>query len=310
MWWLRKKKFSPQEGDTSFVDTSGGIPTSESTPSADESTDSDVNWTQLDKDFTQADMGEELAVEGDSEIIPESVEPAPAAASAPAAAPTTPATSPTPAPVVAPTETPPVAAPTPAATTPAAPPAEASPTPDYAAWRAQRETDLAAQMYSISDEDASKLLTEPETVLPRMAARMHMEVMESTVRAMQHLLPRMMQSIQHNEQREISAKSFFQTANPDLADPSFEPAIMEMGQVYRRLNPSASPEQAAQAIGNLVRASLGIAMPVQSTQAAPSAPVVPVVPFTPARGGPGGALAGGAKDSWGQLADEFLAEDN
>lgn len=310
MWWLKKRKFAPQGDETSFVDTTGGAAAGEPAPSADESTDSEVNWTQLDDAFTQVDMGEDLTVEGDSEVIPANTEPAPAVAPTPTAAPATPAASPTPAPVAAPTETPPVVTPTPAAPTPAAPPVEASPTPDYAAWRAQRETDLAAQMYSISDEDASKLLTEPETVLPRMAARMHMEVMESTVRAMQHLLPRMMQSIQHNEQREISAKSFFQTANPDLADPSFEPAIMEMGQVYRRLNPNASPEQAAQAIGNLVRASLGIAMPVQSTQAAPSAPVVPAVPFTPARGGPGGALASGAKDSWGQLADEFLAEDN
>ena len=85
---------------------------------------------------------------------------------------------------------------------------------------------------------------------------------------------------------------------------------MEMGQVYRRLNPTASPEQAAQAIGNLVRASLGIAMPAQAAPAPTSAPAAPVVPFVPARGGPGGAVVGGSKDSWGQLADEFLAEDN
>ena len=53
MWWLKKRKFAPQGDETSFVDTSGGAPTSESAPSADESTDSDVNWTQLDEDFTQ-----------------------------------------------------------------------------------------------------------------------------------------------------------------------------------------------------------------------------------------------------------------
>ena len=314
MWWLRKKKFAPQGDETSFVDTSGGVPASESATPAEEPTGSDVNWSQLDKDFSQEDLDPGTTVEGDLEVVPgagDVVEPTPGVTppATPAVAPT-PTATPTPPADTPPVQTPAVETPAPVAPTPSAPQVEPSPLPDYAAWRSQRETDLAAQTYSITDEDASKLLTEPETVLPRMAARMHMEVMESTVRVMQIMLPRLMQSVQQTEQREISAKSFFQTANPDLADPRLEPAIMEMGQVYRRLNPAASPEQAAQAIGNLVRASLGIAMPAQAAPAPASAPAVPVVPFVPARGGPGGAVAGGQKDSWGQLADEFLAEDN
>ena len=314
MWWLRKKKFAPQGDETSFVDTSGGVPASESATPADEPTGSDVNWSQLDKDFSQEDLDPGTTVEGDLEVVSgagDVVEPTPVVTppATPAVAPT-PTATPTPPADTPPVQTPAVETPAPVAPTPSAPQVEPSPLPDYAAWRSQRETDLAAQTYSITDEDASKLLTEPETVLPRMAARMHMEVMESTVRVMQIMLPRLMQSVQQTEQREISAKSFFQTANPDLADPRLEPAIMEMGQVYRRLNPAASPEQAAQAIGNLVRASLGIAMPAQAAPAPTSAPAVPVVPFVPARGGPGGAVAGGQKDSWGQLADEFLAEDN
>ena len=314
MWWLRKKKFAPQGDETSFVDTSGGVPASESATPADEPTGSDVNWSQLDEDFSQEGLEPGTTVEGDLEVVPgagDAVEPTPGATppATPAVAPT-PAATPTPPAATPPVQTPAVETPAPVAPTPSAPQVEPSPLPDYTAWRSQREADLAAQTYSITDEDASKLLTEPETVLPRMAARMHMEVMESTVRVMQTMLPRLMQSVQQTEQREISAKSFFHTANPDLADPRLEPAIMEMGQVYRRLNPAASPEQAAQAIGNLVRASLGIAMPAQAAPAPTSAPAVPVVPFVPARGGPGGAVAGGQKDSWGQLADEFLADDN
>ena len=314
MWWLRKKKFAPQGDETSFVDTSGGVPASESATPAEEPTGSDVNWSQLDKDFSQEDLDPGTTVEGDLEVVPgagDAVEPTPGVTppATPDVAPT-PAATPTPPAATPPVQAPAVETPAPVAPTPSAPQVEPSPLPDYAAWRSQREADLAAQTYSITDEDASKLLTEPETVLPRMAARMHMEVMESTVRVMQTMLPRLMQSVQQTEQREISAKSFFQTANPDLADPRLEPAIMEMGQVYRRLNPAASPEQAAQAIGNLVRASLGIAMPAQAAPAPTSAPAVPVVPFVPARGGPGGAVAGGQKDSWGQLADEFLADDN
>lgn len=318
MWWLRVKKFAPQGDDTSFVDTTGGLPASDSTLPAEEPTGSDVNWTQLDEDFSHEELEPGSTVEGDLEVVPGTGDagktppvgtPPVVPSAAPTPATSTPATTPPPE-GTPPEQTPPVGTPPPVAPTPSAPTAEPSPLPDYAAWRSQRETDLAAQTYSITDEDASKLLTEPETVLPRMAARMHMEVMESTVRVMQTMLPRLMQSVQQTEQREVSAKSFFQTTNPDLADAQLEPAIMEMGQVYRRLNPTASPEQAAVAIGNLVRASLGIASPAQAAQAPAAAQAAPVVPFIPARGGPGGAVSGGQKDSWGQLADEFLADDN
>ena len=200
MWWRHKKMFAPQGDETSFVGTSGGVPASESATPAEEPTGSDVNWSQLDEDFSQEDLEPGTTVEGDLEVVPgagDAVEPTPGATppATPAVAPT-PAATPTPPAATPPVQTPAVETPAPAAPTPSAPQVEPSPLPDYVAWRSQREADLAAQTYSITDEDASKLLTEPETVLPRMAARMHMEVMESTVRVMQTMLPRLMQSVQ------------------------------------------------------------------------------------------------------------------
>lgn len=308
--WLKSVKHVLRNAagdETSFA--TGAAPVASAEP-ATESTDSDVNWSGLDSEFDENEEGSGT-VEGDLEVVPNAdTEPTPAGAQGTPPAATPPAAAP--APATAPTAdqapTPAPAAPAAPAPQPSAPQGEASPQPSYQDWRAQKETDLASNTYSINEEDASKLLTEPETVLPRMAARMHMEVMESAMRAMQVMLPQMMQSIQHSTQVETSAKNLFHSANPDLVDPSLEPAILEMGTVYRRLNQNASPEVAAVAIGNLVRASLGIAMPQAAS--VPTKPATPTaVPFVPARGGSGAGAPSGATDVWGQLAEELLSDD-
>lgn len=312
MWWLRvnQKKFEEAGSESSFVDTTGGAP-AVGEP-AGESTDSDVNWGDLDNEFSASDNeGFETVVEGDNEVVGEPApavpasEPAPAPAQAPAPAATPTPTVPPFAPAVPPSSTP-----TPA---PSAPAGEPSPQPNYQEWRANKEVELAEKTYSINDEDAAKLLTEPETVLPRMAARMHMEVMENAMRAVQAMIPQMMRQVQNTERVENSAKNLFAEKNPDLVDPKLEPVILELGMVYRRVNPSTPADVAAVAIGNLVRASLGMVAP-QPAGVPPgvvAAPMTtPAVPFTPARGGSGVTSLPPSNDVWGRLAAEFDADDN
>lgn len=299
MWWMRFYKQAEANGEADGG--SGG--SSESTSSSDDSAGEPVNWAGLDEDFDV----EEVSVEGDSEVVETTKAEAPVKAdeqAAPAATP--PATPPVvpPAPPAAEIPPQPAAQPTPAQ--PGQPPA------DYQAWRQTRETELASTLYAINDADAQALLTEPETVLPRMAARMHMEVMESTMRALQSVLPQAIQGYTQHEQANTQAKQFFSGVNPDLANPAYEPYILQFGEVYRKVNPSAGPEEAARAIGSLVRSALGIAAPQQGVSAPPamqvSQPAAPV-PFTPARGSGTGSVAPAPANPFAQLANEFLNDD-
>ena len=299
MWWMRFYKQAEANGEADGG--SGG--SSESTSSSDDSAGEPVNWAGLDEDFDV----EEVSVEGDSEVVETTKAEAPVKAdeqAAPAATP--PATPPVvpPAPPAAEIPPQPAAQPTPAQ--PGQPPA------DYQAWRQTRETELASTLYAINDADAQALLTEPETVLPRMAARMHMEVMESTMRALQSVLPQAIQGYTQHEQANTQAKQFFSGVNPDLANPAYEPYILQFGEVYRKVNPSAGPEEAARAIGSLVRSALGIAAPQQGVSAPPamqvSQPAAPV-PFTPARGSGTGSAAPAPANPFAQLANEFLNDD-
>ena len=111
-----------------------------------------------------------------------------------------------------------------------------------------------------------------------------------------------------------SAEEFFFSHNPDLKNPSYKPAIFQMFQAYRQVNPTAAPEEAVKMVGNMVRTAMGL------SPAAPSAPGVPApatpapaapAPFTPARGGGGGAMpASTSSNPWSQMAEDFLKTDD
>lgn len=274
----------------------GGVSPAGATEPAEASTEADVNWAGIAEDLDADDVGEDQGqVEGDAEIVGEP----PAVATPAAETPPTPPSAETP-PVTPPTETPPTA--------PVTPPTPETPAPDYTAWRTERLGQLE-QQYALNEADAAAMLTEPETVLPKLAAAVHMEVLESAMRGMQAMLPVLMQQLNQHTELNTKAKNLFTSINPDLADPQFEPAIMQLGQVYRNVNAKAGPEEAARAIGNLVRSALGIAAPAAAAPTAPAvAPAAPV-PFTPARGGGSGNAPIPASNVYTQLANEFLQDD-
>ena len=275
-------------GSTSFVESA-----SAADEPASDSTESDVNWTDLADELVADDASD---VEGDEVVVDEPVKAEPA-----------------------PTETPPT--PTPSSTEPSTTEAPTTPTPqlapppaptaspdEYNSWRATRLTQLE-QVYALDEEAANSMLTEPELVLPKLAAKVHMEVLENSMRAMQAMVPVMLQQVQYHTEIEGRAKNLFTSVNPDLADPRYEPAIMQLGSVYRNVNKDAPPEMAAAAIGNLVRAALGIAAP-QARGGQQPAPVQQqvqsaVTPFSPARGAGGGNVPTTPSNPFEALAMEM-----
>lgn len=269
-------------------------PSAEPADPAEESLGESVNWGGLADELEEEDS----VVEGDLEVAePEVKEVAP-----PAAEPQAPpeATEPQTPPAAAVTEAPAPAAPTPA-------PVPTASTEEYSAWRSARLAQLE-ELYAVDEESATALLTEPEKVLPALAAKVHMEVLENSMRAMQAMVPVMMQQVTQHTEVNNQARNLFVGMNPDLADPSLEPTILKLGTVYRSVNPTAPAPEAARAIGNLVRAALGIAAPQAQ---APAAPVQQsqAAPFTPARGAGGGSRPAVPSNPFEQLAAEMENED-
>jgi len=271
-----------QDGDaTSFV--SGGA---EAPSTADQSSDEGLDtaqWGTLAESFDH-DEDESLTVEGDLEVtavgkelpeaglldqsVPTGVQPEQPSPAASVSAPMASVTS----------QEPPAQ--------PAAPPPEV-----YQTWKAAREKELEG-LYTLTEEDAQAALTEPEKLLPKLAAKLHIGVLEASMRAMQAMMPVMLNQVNQATELNTKAKGLFQSVNPDLADPQYEPYILELGQFYRSKNRTASPEEASRAIGDLVRAAFGLARPSQPTQQAPVQPTPAAsTPFSPVRGG--GSRVGG-----------------
>lgn len=222
-----------------------------------------------------------------------------------------------PSPVVAPV--PPAAAPPapPPTVTPAPPAPAAVQTPEtQAAQRAtveesarQRVSQLEA-FYTLPEADAVLITVEPEKVLPKMATKVHMAIMQEVYAALQREVPAIVKFHADIDSREAQAKQRFYSVNDDLV--GYEAQVLAMGQVYRQHNPQATPEEATVRIGNLVRAALGMP-PRGVAQPANTVPVTTprqAAPFVPAHPG-GAALAAPAQSGnlYEQLAEELLQED-
>jgi hypothetical protein len=181
-----------------------------------------------------------------------------------------------------------------------------TPQVDYATWRGEQISKLEG-IYKLSDDAAAQLLSEPEVVLPKMAAQLHMAVTEAVLQSVNNALPKVIQSIQQTETVEQKAQKIFNDANPDLVDPKYRDGIFKVGMMYRQMNPNATPEESARVIGNMVRTAYGLqAASAVPTSVAPAAPPAPTpAPYVPSRGGGGGVTPAAPSNVWAAMAQEI-----
>ena len=258
----------------------------------EETVDSGTDWEALTDDGGESDAQGEEPPEAP---VPAAPEPAPVAV--PPVQPVTPVAEQPATPSVVP----------PAA--PVAPP----PPVDHAAEQ-QRIQEELEKAYAFTEEEALAFQTEPELILPKLAANLHMRIAQDVLAGVQSVLPSLLQHVTTTSTAETAARELFYRTNQDLNNPAYEDAIIQCGKLFRSVNRDASPEQAAVLIGNMARQALGLAQLAAvnpSDAAAPVAasqpqPVPKITPFTPARGGSG--QVGGVKprSPW----EELVADDD
>lgn len=139
------------------------------------------------------------------------------------------------------------------------------------------------QLYAFSDEDASAMQTEPELVIPRLAAKMHAEIMSDVLQGIKAIVPHYV--TQHTTQvsAEEQAWNDFYSANEDLRTVATRDQVLAVAQIYRQMHPQAQGADLLKGIGKVMRQTMGLPDP----QAAPTTPPSPQTkprPFTPAQG--------------------------
>lgn len=205
-----------------------------------------------------------------------------------------------------------------AAAAPAATPAQAA-APAPAETAEQTAARVAAQKaaeeklfkdleeyYKLPEDLAEKLQTEPENVLPHLAAKMHQSVLQGVQRFLEHSLPQYLTQHGTIVAAEAKAKAAFYEANPDLVQ--YEEQVLQAGRVYRQMNPQAPADKAIKAIADIVRASMGLTVVSGGGQQQVATSTTTAPAFTPA--GSSGAPAGNRPAKMNEFEQLALEQDD
>lgn len=156
--------------------------------------------------------------------------------------------------------------------------------------------DQLEKLYAFDEATATQLSTEPEKVLPKLAAKLHVDVYKTVYAQLAQMVPEMIRNVSAMDARENSAKEKFFGAWPELKQ--YEKQVIEAGMMFRKLNPNANADEAVQAIGKLVVDSLGLK--IERGQQQQSQEEKPQ-PFSPAGTGKT-SVASATKGVWEELA--------
>ena len=168
--------------------------------------------------------------------------------------------------------------------------------------------DLAATTYALNEEEAQALIAEPETILPKFAARIHAEVLVQAAQGVMNQLPAVLQNFNAQQKANEEYRNAFFSKWPKLA--AHEADVYRMGQAYRQQNPKVSQEQAIQEIGTMAMVMLKIPFEDQPQQGAAEIVTSPPVPAGAGNVPPPAPKKRASGDNfYSQMAEEYLEED-
>ena len=187
--------------------------------------------------------------------------------------------------------------------------------PEEAARQVEAWEKSLEPAYAISQEDADLLLTDPDKVLPRMAARLHRNVMESVMHSFQQFVPSVVHATVHQREAVNQAKETFYSKWPDLRQ--HEQLVEQVATMQRQLNPQLSMEELHRQVGLQASVMLQLPIPGVTDQAPaetpPADPNVQPAPQTPPPPPPRGAghvppPPRPPQNPYTQLAEEFIED--
>lgn len=158
---------------------------------------------------------------------------------------------------------------------------------------------LADHVYKFDEQTAEELDTNPSKVMPKLAARLHMQVLTAAITQVANSFPALMQvhEDRHKEEKESEEKFFSEF--PLLKE--HKQTVQRVAQVYHSMYPNDPYEVRAPKIAAM--AMIEAKVPLPGTQ--PQQPVVSQPPIpTSARGGTPAAAPKVERTLWEDLVEE------
>jgi hypothetical protein len=256
-------------------------------------TAAEAPWEDFNSNWDDDGLDEDLG-DGETSVVPEVTPAAAPVVEAPVVEPVAPTVTPVAAPepvVPAPAPTPVVPTPTPVPTT--STPVEPLPIRDTLLSQLEKT-------YAISEDDVDALRLEPETVLPKLAARIAVDSYERVFGAIVAQLPTLVTQTLRAQSETESLETEFYSKNPGLGEyakangrEKVDAIAAQAAVLIRSQNPSIAKDDLIKLVGSATEAMLGLPSRTGGPSAAPVAErvVEEVVrrPFTPALGASAGA---------------------
>lgn len=193
----------------------------------------------------------------------------------------------------------------PVATPPAAPAAPAA-LPTEPAQLRERYMGELAQYYTPKDEEARALMLEPEKVVPKMFARLHVDVLDSVIQGIGKELPGLVQMTVNRMIGEAKASKGFYERWPQLAKTEYTPTVQRLMAAYKGQFPQSSLEQMITDVG--AAAMVGLKLPLPGMEQPAAIPTTPhVTPINP--GGGTGVPGGRVVNEFERLANDWDTEE-
>lgn len=169
---------------------------------------------------------------------------------------------------------------------------------DYSNQRSKLVEEMT-KAYSLDDQAAAALVTEPEKVLPRMLAELHMTVYEQAVQTVANMIPQMFAAQQNAVKVTEQNRNAFYEKWPMLKE--HEGDVLRVATQYRQMNPGATLEQAIQDVGAHVIIQKRIPVPGLTITNETATPAKANQPFRPAA--TGGSTTPPPKQDTGKFAN-------
>lgn len=167
---------------------------------------------------------------------------------------------------------------------------------------------LAEQVYPLSEEDCNNLLVEPQKVLPQLAAKVHLEVVQNVLGTLSQVLPGVVFGVQAAQRQQTELEDRFFQAWPTLDRAADYTEVMNLARVFRQQFPAASAEEMIKQVGAMAVVKLG-KLPAAAAQA-PAQQATPAAAqaYRPAVGTPSAVQPAQRSDNPWEGISELLVE--
>lgn len=168
---------------------------------------------------------------------------------------------------------------------------------------------VALGAYQLTQEELEGISVEPEKVIPKLLAKVHVNAVQGVLRHVAQTLPQMLNGMLQVREVNRQREDTFWKAWPQLDRTKHSAQVMQAAQTFRQMNPKADEATFVKQVGAMVAVMNGLYSPPSNQPSPPQAARVPA--FVPAGAGQTGGAPASVQQpqGWEVIAQMMSNED-